>query len=150
MPDKANDKQPDQQLQMHVQGEIAHGHSRNMFVSFKHVRGGANLAVHVCLLAILRRLESCLEDGVKFPTIYTGQIDGGPENANFTYYTLFYILVMLRIFRLAQLARLPPGHGHEDDDSFFGNAHTINRKGHCNFLNHQLRCSQHRYHSSVS
>jgi hypothetical protein len=78
--------------------------------------GTANLGVY-CLLADLeRRLEL---DGYLPPTFFF-QLDGGPENANTTFFAMIELLVAKRIIKnKIYVTRLPVGHTHEDIDAVF-------------------------------
>ena len=82
-----------------------------MYRSFPHLKTDTNLSVHAFLLHLQKRLND-----FKFipPTVYI-QIDGGPDLANKTFYSIISLLVARRVggIRKIVVTRLPVGHTHE-------------------------------------
>jgi hypothetical protein len=57
---------------------------------------------------------------VTFPQPLFIQVDGGPENANTTFFAIIELLVARRIIKnKIYLTRLTVGHTHEDTDAVF-------------------------------
>ena len=82
-----------------------------MYRSYPHLKTDTNINVHALLMHLQNRLT---EDGFIPPTVYI-QIDGGPDIANKTFYTICSLLVARRVGGIQKIVvtRLPVGHTHE-------------------------------------
>ena len=82
-----------------------------MYRSFPNLKVDTNLSIHAFLLHLETRLR---EDGFLPPTIYI-QIDGGPDLANKSFYSIMSLLVARQVGGIKKIVvtRLPVGHTHE-------------------------------------
>ena len=108
-----------------MEGTITHGHERAVVRVWPHIKHGANVSIHAVSCAIdahLKAVENNRDHGdgtMVWPSRLHLQIDGGPENACNAFYA-FAETVLLTLFEVVVLFRLPPGHTHEDIDAMFG------------------------------
>ena len=110
-------------LDMHIQGQLAHGRSLDLYRSFPNVKTGSNLANHCWLLSLEEeyKLNMKTSGGTKgLPDTIYHQVDGGSENTAKASLALCELLVAKRLVRKVVLSRLPVGHTHEDIDGIFG------------------------------
>lgn len=84
-----------------------------MYRSFPNLKNDTNLSIHSFLLHLETRLK---EDEFIPPTLYI-QIDGGPDLANKSFYSMMSLLVARQVGGLMKIVvtRLPVGHTHEVD-----------------------------------
>ena len=82
-----------------------------MYRSFPNLKCDTNLSVHSFLLHLDQRLK---DDNFLPPTLFI-QIDGGPDLANKTFYSVMSLLVARRVGGIQKIivTRLPVGHTHE-------------------------------------
>ena len=100
----------------HFIAVLEHGQYLSVYRSYGNFLKGINLAVHVFLLQLERRLLDPKFNGKLAKTLFL-QIDGGPENTRFL--ALASLLVSRRVGGVEEIivTRLPVGHTHEDIDA---------------------------------
>ena len=95
----------------HIFGIVDHGRGVYMYRAYPHLKTDTNINIHAFLMHLEKRL---IEDTFLPPTIYV-QIDGGPDIANKTFYSIMSLLVARRVGGIEKIVvtRLPVGHTHE-------------------------------------
>ncbi len=115
LPFRGNMVQFPQTLPQHLQGNLIHGRSMEIYRTFHNVSNGCNLSLHCLLMA----LEKVKRDEGRVPDILYYQIDGGPENTGNAVLGIAELIIIRGLAKQVVLTRLPVGHTHEDIDSKF-------------------------------
>jgi hypothetical protein len=109
-------------LPIHIQGQLAHGRSLDLFRSFHNLSVGSNVATHCWLICLEREYKANMLQShgrIGLPDTLYHQIDGGSENTAKAALAVCELLVARRLTNKVVLSRLPVGHTHEDIDSIF-------------------------------
>jgi hypothetical protein len=123
----ANTFNASEQLHQHLQGVTTHGKRSRIYRTFNNFAGGANLAIHMFLLALW---DEFVEHGELPATVYV-EVDGGSENANTDMKTLCEMLIVMDIgIKCLVMIRMPTGHNHADQDGKFGVIWLFTREKH--------------------
>jgi hypothetical protein len=96
-------------LPIHLQAELAHGRSLDIYQTFHNLKKTANVAIHCWLCS----LEKEYQLHGRLPNTIYHQIDGGVENTAKSALGIAELLVARRLTRKVVVTRLPVGHTHE-------------------------------------
>ena len=117
LPYSANQITHNKKVKQHLQGLTTHGRRTRMYRTVDHIKLGANLSIYVLLLA----LDEELRIAGKLPKTLYLQIDGGSENANWSFLAWMEILIWMDVGIMEiWVCRMKVGHTHADQDARFG------------------------------
>jgi hypothetical protein len=103
-------------MKQHLQGITQHGKRTRIYRTYNNISNGANLAIHTLLLSLEEEYKL---KGKLQRKIYI-QVDGGSENANWTFLAAMEMLIGLEIgVEEVWVIRMPKGHNHADQDGKF-------------------------------
>jgi hypothetical protein len=103
-------------MKQHLQGVTTHGKRTRIYRTFDNIANGANLAITTLFLS----LEEEFQKEGKLPRKIYVQVDGGSENANYTFLGAMEALIAMDIgVEEVWVIRMPKGHNHADQDGKF-------------------------------
>jgi hypothetical protein len=107
-------------IKQHLQGITTHGKRTRIYRSYNNITNGANLAIHTWFLAVQEEYAARRAQGKLLQRKIYVQVDGGSENANYTFFAACELLIAMQIgVEEIWVVRMPKGHNHADQDGKF-------------------------------